>query len=87
MGKLRIAVAGCSYKEIDRQLQEQQIHGLNDSEMVTQIVCSLTVIKDTCFVTSEQVLGRIGQVEAQRSQTVILCSLRETRDFEVIGSG
>ena len=34
MGRLRIAVAKCNYKEIDRQLKEQFIHGLNNKAML-----------------------------------------------------
>ena len=30
MGRLRTAAVICNYKEIDRQLKEQFIHGLND---------------------------------------------------------
>ena len=37
MGRLRTAVVKCNYKEIDRQLKEQFIHGLNDEEMLVEI--------------------------------------------------
>ena len=37
MGRLRIAVAKCNYKEIDRQLKEQFIHGLNNKAMLDDI--------------------------------------------------
>ena len=30
MGRLRTAAVKCNYKEIDRQLKEKFIHGLND---------------------------------------------------------
>ena len=33
MGRLRLAVAKCNYKEIDRQLKEEFIHGLNNKAM------------------------------------------------------
>ena len=38
MGRLRIAVAECNYKEIDRQLKEQFIHGLNNKAMLDEAV-------------------------------------------------
>ena len=31
MGRLHVAVAECNYRELDRQLKEQFIHGLNDN--------------------------------------------------------
>ena len=33
MGRLWIAVVECDYKEVDRQLKEQLIHGLNMIEL------------------------------------------------------
>ena len=38
MGRLRTAAVECNNKEIDRQLQEQFIHGLNDKDMVAEII-------------------------------------------------
>ena len=38
MGRLRAEAMECNYKEVDRQLKEQFIHGLNDSEMLTEII-------------------------------------------------
>ena len=57
IGRLRIAVAECNYKEIDLQLKEQLIHSLNDKEILTKIIPGLTDIKDTNPVTSEQVIA------------------------------
>ena len=42
MGRLRTAVAECKYKEVDRQLKEQFIHGLNDDEMLVEFIRKLT---------------------------------------------
>ena len=41
----------CNYREVDRQLKEQFIHGLNDNDMLTEIIRQLTNL------TSEQVLN------------------------------
>ena len=41
MGRLRIAVVECNYKEIDRQPKEQFIHGLNDKTMLDKFVRDL----------------------------------------------
>ena len=40
MGQLRITVAECNYKELDRQLKEQFIHGLDDNDMLTNDMCA-----------------------------------------------
>ena len=42
MGWLCMAAAECQYKEIDRQLKEQFIHGLNDKSMLDEIIRELT---------------------------------------------
>ena len=34
MGRIRVAAIECNYKEIDRQLKEQFIHRLNNSDML-----------------------------------------------------
>ena len=33
MGKLHIVAVECNYQEVDRQLKEQFIHGLNDKHV------------------------------------------------------
>ena len=42
MGRLWIAVVECNYKEVDRELKEQFIHGLNDRVRLDEIVRELT---------------------------------------------
>ena len=54
--------------------------------MLTEIMYELIAIKDMSIVRSEQVIA-CRQVEAQSSQTAILDSLRETKDFDAIRSG
>ena len=55
MGRVRLAVVECNYKEIDRELKEQFIHGLSDNDIVAEIR-ELTNAKESRTVTSEQVL-------------------------------
>ena len=86
-GRLRIALAECNYKEMDRCLKDHFIYGLNDNEMLIEIMYELTDIKDMNVVSSEQVLAWVRQVEAQRLHTVILDNLREAKDFDAIRSG
>ena len=87
MERFQIAEAECNYKEIPRHFQEQFIHGLNDNNMLIGIIHELSAIKYTSIVTSEQVLAWTWWFEAQRTQTVILDSWRETKDFDPIQSG
>ena len=42
VGRLRTAGVECNYKEIDRQLKEQFIHGLNDDKMLAESIRELT---------------------------------------------
>ena len=67
MGKLRKATTECNYKEINRQLKEEFIHGLNDSDMSIEIIKELTKIEESDNVTSEQVLVWARRVKAQKS--------------------
>ena len=55
MGRLRISVTECNYKDIDRQLKEQFIHGLNNNCMMVKIGRELTKGENK-DVTSNQVL-------------------------------
>ena len=46
MGRLSLAAIECKYKEIDRQLKEQFIHGLNDTDILAEIIRELTKIQE-----------------------------------------
>ena len=56
MGRLRLAAIARDYKEIDRQIREQFIHGLNGNYMLMEIIRELTKTEEGSDVTSEQVL-------------------------------
>ena len=56
MGRFRLAVVECNYREVDRQLKEQFIHGLNNNDMLTEIIRELTTAEESVDITSEQVL-------------------------------
>ena len=45
----------CKYKEVDRQLKEQFIHGLNDDEMLAEIIRELTKCEENVTILSETV--------------------------------
>ena len=38
MGRLLVAAVECNYQEVDRQVKEQFIHGLNDKNMLEEII-------------------------------------------------
>ena len=44
-------------KEKDRRLEEKFISGLNNGDIITEIIRELTAIKKTNEIISEQVLG------------------------------
>ena len=57
MGGLRTTAVKCKYKEVDRQLKEQSIHGLNDDEILAEITRELTKYKENVTIPSETILA------------------------------
>ena len=57
MGRMHIAAVECNYQEVDRQLKEQFIHGLNDKYMLEGIIKKLTATKNDDHITSGGVLA------------------------------
>ena len=47
MGRLHVVAVECNYREVDRQLKEQFIHGLNDRCMLEEIIKELNATLDT----------------------------------------
>ena len=84
MGRLRIVAAECNYKEIDRQLKEQFIHGLNDKAMLDAIVRELMAKNSSEQTNSEDVLLWARQIEAQRAQAAILSDLTEAQKIDKV---
>ena len=79
MGRLRTAALECKYKEVDWQLKEQLIHGLNDDEILTDVMKELTKYEENVIMPSEMVLVWAKRIEAQRAQTVAISSLHESK--------
>ena len=78
-----MAAAECGYKEVDRQLKEQFIHGLNDKIMLDEIMRELTFRIGTCAdMTSEDVLAQAKRVKAQMVQPSVLNDITEIRVFQ-----
>ena len=78
MGRLHIAAVECNYLEVDRQLKEQFIHGLNDKHMLEEIIKELTATNNDDHITSGGVLAWAKRVEAQRAQAAVLYTLTES---------
>ena len=79
-----MAAAECGYKEVDRQLKEQFIHGLNDNIMLDEIIRELTSRTGNVQMTSEDVLVWAKRVEAQGAQASVLNDITETRAFNKV---
>ena len=56
MGRVHVAATECSYREVDQQLKEQFIHGLNDKTMLDEVIRELTAKHNNEQTTSEDVL-------------------------------
>ena len=84
MGRLQIAAVECNYKEVDRQLKEQFIHGLIDRVMLDEIVRELMAKNNSKQMNSEDILLWARQIEAQRAQTAILNNITEVQKFDKV---
>ena len=65
MGRLWLSAVECNYRELDRQLKEQFIHGLNDTDMLGEIIQELTKIHENEKITSKNVLSLAKRVKVQ----------------------
>ena len=63
MGTLWQLATECNYKELDRQLKEQFIHALNDTDMLGEIIWKLTNIHENEEITSKNVLSWVKIVK------------------------
>ena len=84
MGRLCIAAIECNYQEVDRQLKEQFINGLNDKHMLEEIIKELTATKNDDHITSGGMLAWAKRVEAQRAHAVVLNTSTESRQFDKV---
>ena len=66
-----MAAAECGYKEVDRQLKEQFIHGLNEKIMLDEIITELMSRTGNVQMTSKDVLAR-GQ-KGQSTEGAGIC--------------
>ena len=84
MGRLQVVAVKCNYRELDRQLKEQFIHGLNNKCLLEEIIKELTVTNTDEQITSEGMLAWAKRVEAQRTQAAVLNTIMELRQFDKV---
>ena len=72
IGRLCIAAVECNHQEVNRQLKEQSIHGLNDKSMLEEKIKEMTTAKNDDHITSGGVLAWAKRVEAQRAKVAVL---------------
>ena len=84
MGRLHTAAAECNYKEIDHQLKEQFIHGLNNKTMLDEVIRELTTKNINEQITSEETFIWAKRVEVQRAQAAILSDITESQKFDKV---
>ena len=84
MGWLWMATADCGYKEVDRQLKVQLIHGLNDKIMLDEIIRELTSRTGNVQPTSNDLLVLAKRVKAQRVQVSVLNDITKTKAFNKV---
>ena len=54
--------------ELDRNLTEERISGLNDNGMTGEFIHEISSLSDTRSVTNEHVLALVGRIEAKRNR-------------------
>ena len=79
-----MAAAECNYREIDRQLKEQFIHGLNNKVMLDEMIREPTVKSNNEQTTSEGILAWAKRVEVQWAQAAISNDITELCQFNKI---
>ena len=82
MGMLHVAAVECNYREVDRPLKEEFIHGLNDNCMLVDIIKELTVTNNADQITSKGMLAWAKRVEVQRAQAAVLNTIIESKQFD-----
>ena len=82
MGRLWLSAIECNYKALDRQLKEQFVHGLNDTDMLGEIIWELTKIHEKEEITGKNVLSLVKRVKVQRAQSAMMNSLTEAKEFD-----
>ena len=67
MGRLHVVAMECNYQEVDWQLKEQSIHGLNNKYMLEEIIKDLMATNNNDHITSGGMLAWAKMVEVQKA--------------------
>ena len=84
MGRLRVAASKCNYKECDRQLKEQFIHGLGDKDMLDEIIKELTKRSSNNPSSGKDILRWAKCMEVQRAQAIVLNEVTGQESFDKV---
>ena len=82
MERLHVAAVECNYREVDQQLKEQFIHGLNDKIMLDEVNRELTAKDNSKQTTSKDVLAWAKRFKAQWAQAAIFNDITESQKFD-----
>ena len=69
----------CEYHDYDQRLKEQNIHGLDNEDMIGEILRELTALEDINEITCNQILVWVQKVKVQRVQKEVLDNIREAK--------
>ena len=67
MGCLGIKASECWYKEKNRSLKEHVINGINNDDMITEIIRELPAVEKYSGISRRQILAWTRRIEAQRA--------------------
>ena len=81
---LRMKTNEGKYKEKDRRINEQFINGINDDEMMTEIILELPAVKKTSEITSEKVLVWARRIKVQETQIALMGTTKGNKEFDAI---
>ena len=81
---MHVTAVECNYREVDRQIKEQFIHGLINKGMLEEIIKELTTTKDDDQITSKGMLAWAKRVEAQKAHAAVLNTFIELKQFDKV---
>ena len=82
MGRLKKAAVECNDIEVARQIKEQVIPRLNDSEMLAEIIREFTKSDDNLMIPSELVLIWAKIIEGLGAQEAVINRLHDVKNFD-----
>ena len=84
MGRLQVTTVECNYSEVDRKLKEQFIHGLNDKDMLDEVIRKIMTKNNREQTTSEDVLVGARRIKAQWAEAAILSDITKSKKIDKV---